>query len=197
MVRQLEQETVRVRITETEAYLGGDDPASHAFRGLTARNSPMFGRAGVAYVYLVYGMHHCFNVVTGAVGDPQAVLVRGAVGGSSEAPLLLRGPALLARGLSIDLSSNRMDLCAPGRSRIWFEPRTGRLGRVLRSPRIGVRDQSLMRFDLAAPQAKPAQPVQKRASPEGLAPCLYGALAPRPADRPAEDQVVESPFPGP
>jgi DNA-3-methyladenine glycosylase len=64
------------RIVEVEAYLGPDDRASHARFGETARSRPMYGEAGRAYVYLVYGMYHCLNVVTGPPGVPHAILIR-------------------------------------------------------------------------------------------------------------------------
>jgi DNA-3-methyladenine glycosylase len=90
------------RIVEVEAYTA-DDPASHSFRGCTARNTSMFGPAGRWYVYLIYGMHHCLNLVTGAVGDGQAVLIRSVLIDGIH-PSLTRGPGRLCRELGIDRS---------------------------------------------------------------------------------------------
>jgi DNA-3-methyladenine glycosylase len=169
MVRQLDDRVVRVRISETEAYLGPTDPASHAFRGRTQRNAPMFGPAGFAYIYFIYGMHYCFNVVTGQEGDPQAVLIRGGLAGPPEAPRVIGGPALLCRALGIDMSCNGTDLCAPGRSRIWFEMDDRWKFSPQVTARVGVSDQRPLRFLLAptsAPGPGPASPQRKRA-PKG------------------------------
>jgi DNA-3-methyladenine glycosylase len=67
---------LRGKIIETEAYLYHDDPGCHASRGLTPRNAPMFGQAGRAYVYFIYGMYHCLNIVSGKTGEGEAVLIR-------------------------------------------------------------------------------------------------------------------------
>jgi DNA-3-methyladenine glycosylase len=108
---------VTVRLTEVEAYDGADDPGSHAFRGPTARNAVMFGPPGRLYVYFTYGMHHCANLVTGADGDPGAVLLRAGevIDGldvarerrprSSDRDLA-RGPARLCQVLGLDLGDN-------------------------------------------------------------------------------------------
>jgi DNA-3-methyladenine glycosylase len=87
-------------ITEVEAYTR-DDPASHSFRGLTPRNAVMFGPAGMLYVYFVYGVHYCLNIVTGAVGDGQAVLVRSVIVDGVD-PRRTTGPGRLCRELGID-----------------------------------------------------------------------------------------------
>lgn len=76
LVRRLEGIRLTGRIVETEAYGGSDDPASHAYRGLTKRNEVMFGLAGFAYVYISYGVNHCLNVTTERVGKAGAVLIR-------------------------------------------------------------------------------------------------------------------------
>ena len=93
-------------ITETEAYRGSDDPASHAYRGPTPRSQIMFGEPGFSYVYLIYGMYHCLNIVTEPVGSPSAVLIRGLQIGS----LLLDGPGKLCRHLNLNLSHHQKDL---------------------------------------------------------------------------------------
>lgn len=92
------------RIVEVEAYTQ-DDPASHSFRGRTKRNDVMFGPPGRLYVYLVYGMHHCVNIVTGPPGDGQAVLIR-AVTCADADPRSTNGPGKLCRQLGIDMSMN-------------------------------------------------------------------------------------------
>ncbi len=92
------------RIVEVEAYTQ-DDPASHSFRGCTKRNAVMFGPAGHLYVYLIYGMHHCVNIVTGPEGDGQAVLIR-AVTCAGLDPRSTNGPGKLCRQLGIDMTLN-------------------------------------------------------------------------------------------
>jgi DNA-3-methyladenine glycosylase len=91
-------------ITEVEAYTQ-DDPASHSYRGRTARNAVMFGPPGVLYVYFIYGMYHCVNIVTGNVGDGQAVLIRSALIEGVD-PRTTTGPGRLCRVLGIDRSAD-------------------------------------------------------------------------------------------
>ncbi len=103
------------RIVEVEAYLGADDPSSHAYRGLTARNRPMFGEPGHAYVYVSYGVHHCMNIVAKSSGRPAgAVLLRGAepLEGFGDDPRPLAGPGLIGRAFGLTTAHSGLDLVA-------------------------------------------------------------------------------------
>ncbi len=140
------------RIVEVEAYIGPDDRASHARMGPTARNRPMFGPPGVAYVYLVYGMHHCLNVVTEAVGRPAALLIRAveplagldamraARGGVRAADhRLAAGPGSVGAAFGVDRSFTGIDLCDPSAplhlaARPDDEPEPA----VVSGPRVGI-----------------------------------------------------------
>jgi DNA-3-methyladenine glycosylase len=108
------------RIVETEAYTGATDPASHAFRGPTARNAVMFGPAGHAYIYFSYGMHHCLNITAERAGQPGAVLLRAlepvsgiAVfrgrGDRGPEARLLSGPGKIGRAFGLTLADNGRD----------------------------------------------------------------------------------------
>jgi len=153
----LEHETadglVAVRLTEVEAYTGATDPASHAYRGRTARNAVMFGPSGHAYVYFTYGMHFCVNLVCLPEGTASAVLLRAGqvVAGedlararraSRQASLpvrdLARGPARLCVALGIDRRLDGADVCDQSSPlRIRFGPRGGEW-QVRSGPRVGV-----------------------------------------------------------
>lgn len=97
------------RIVETEAYLGPHDKAAHSAKGRTPRTEVMFGEAGHAYVYLIYGMHHCLNVVTQGPGVASAVLIR-ALEPLSGIELPTHGPGRLCKALHIDRSLNGKNL---------------------------------------------------------------------------------------
>lgn len=135
------------RIVEVEAYDGPRDRACHAARGRTERTDPMFGEAGHAYIYLVYGMYCCLNVVTGPVGYPAAVLIRAiepleGVERMEAARLPAAragsGPGRLTRALRITRALNRADLCAVGP--LYVANDAARIARrlILTGPRIGV-----------------------------------------------------------
>ena len=116
---------VAVRLVEVEAYRGMDDPASHCYRGRTDRNAVMFGPAGHLYVYFVYGMHFCANVVSLIDGVPGAVLLRAGevIDGvdtawerrpaARSAAELAKGPARLTSVLGLDRTANGLDLTDP------------------------------------------------------------------------------------
>jgi DNA-3-methyladenine glycosylase len=138
------------RIVETEAYLR-DDPACHAARGRTPRNAPMFGPPGRSYIYLIYGMYRCFNVVTAPEGVGEAVLVRaleplaglelmGRRRGTEDARALCSGPGKLVIALGLDASHNDLDLregavrLLPEKSFAWKGPK----GNIKVTTRIGI-----------------------------------------------------------
>jgi len=113
------------RIVEVEAYRGFDDPASHAFRGITPRTTPMFGEPGHAYVYFTYGNHYCFNVTTERTGVAGAVLIRALepVEGLKAMKRfrphvstldIMNGPGKLTKALCIDKALNKIDLTKYG-----------------------------------------------------------------------------------
>jgi DNA-3-methyladenine glycosylase len=167
----LEHETpegvVAVELTEVEAYAGKLDPASHAYRGMTARNAVMFGPPGFAYVYFTYGMHFCVNVVCLPPGTANGVLLRAGrvIAGEDlarrrrtarrlapheEAPLrvlpareLARGPARLCQALAIDRAQNGLDFCDPASPLRLNRPCTdgasaGAARTISAGPRVGV-----------------------------------------------------------
>jgi DNA-3-methyladenine glycosylase len=125
------------RISEVEAYIGAHDLACHASKGRTPRTEVLFGPPGKAYVYLIYGMYHCFNVVTGKEGHAAAVLVRSVEPLEGIAPgVRTDGPGRLCRALGITLRENRLDLTE--RSLFLEDAPWVPASRVARGPRIGV-----------------------------------------------------------
>ena len=149
LVRRLDGRRVAGRIVEVEAYVGETDTACHAHRGRTARNAVMFGSPGYAYVYFIYGMHHCFNAVTDREGYAAAVLVR------ALEPLegieamrarrkgragieLTNGPAKLCYALGIDRALNSIDLVTS--EELWLEHDAPVASeQIVAGPRVGVR----------------------------------------------------------
>ncbi|MEM9977063.1 MAG: DNA-3-methyladenine glycosylase [Cyanobacteria bacterium P01_D01_bin.2] len=131
LVRQLNGETLRGLIVETEAYRP-DDPACHTYRGKTLGNAPMFGPPGHGYVYLIYGMYHCFNVVTEATGIGSAVLIRAVAldylprnldpAYASQGNRVAAGPGKLCRTLAIDRCHSGLALVP--QHQLWLEHRT-------------------------------------------------------------------------
>ncbi len=152
LLRRNAEGTVALRLTEVEAYLGVDDPACHTYGGRrTPRTETMWGPPGHAYVYLVYGMHHCLNVVAGPPGRPEAVLVRG--GRPVEGLGLVRsrrgprvaerhladGPGKLCQALAVARSDDGADLCDRA-SGLWLADDGVRVpeAEVVRTGRVGV-----------------------------------------------------------
>ena len=134
------------KIVETEAYIGPDDPASHAYRGLTARNRIMFGEPGYAYVYFTYGMYHCLNFITEKEGFPAAVLIRALEPKEGieimkhrrkkEKPEdLTSGPGKLCQAMGINKTLYGADLVG---KTIYLENRGEKAGKIVSTDRIGI-----------------------------------------------------------
>jgi DNA-3-methyladenine glycosylase len=179
------RDAVVARIVETEAYLGRDDPASHAFRGPTRRTAVMFGPPAHLYVYFTYGMHHCANVVTESDGIAGAVLMRAAAveeglatvsarrGERVGTPALLSGPGNLCRGLGITRADDGIDLLDPT-TRVTIDIRSS-LTTIAASTRVGIRSAAdwLLRFsavgDPAVSRPRPQATTGAAAGDEGIA----------------------------
>jgi DNA-3-methyladenine glycosylase len=142
---RIDGQTVAVRLTEVEAYDGATDPASHAHRGPTPRNLPMFDDAGAWYIYRSYGIHWCTNVVTGPQGTASAVLLRGgtivhgrsvAVARRGREDHLADGPGKLSQALGITgaLSGTTID---GGLISVELDPTPAR-STIVETPRIGI-----------------------------------------------------------
>ncbi len=123
------------RIVEVEAYLGAHDLAAHSAKGLTPRTRVMFGPPGHAYVYLIYGIHHCMNVVTEPVGNGAAVLIR-ALEPVQNLVERTNGPGLLCKAMGIDRSHNTIDLT--GQALFLAPPALPVATSIVTRPRIGV-----------------------------------------------------------
>lgn len=142
---EFEEGVTEVEITEVEAYAGARDPASHAYRGRTARNESMFGPIGSLYVYRSYGIHWCMNIVTGELGDPAAVLIRAGTPITGEAIMVRRrsrpdnladGPGKLAQALGVDGSLDGTSVLS-GPVRL-LEPLQELTRSILSTPRVGI-----------------------------------------------------------
>lgn len=128
IMRKLDDGTVlSVRITETEAYRGEEDTGCHASKGRTPRTELLYGRSGIIYIYLCYGMHWLMNVITGEEGVPQGVLFRAAE--------IYDGPAKLTKNIKIDKSFNGESIVT--NERIWIED-DGFKPNIITKPRVGI-----------------------------------------------------------
>ena len=170
LIRREGRELLAGRIVEDEAYLGSDDPAAHAFSGLTPRNAVLFGPPGHAYVYFIYGNHYCLNVSCMPEGLGEGVLLRAmepvfglaamarargrdlpASPGTAQLRLLSTGPGRMAEALGITRArDNSKDLTSRA-SDLWFADDGYRPARIAATPRIGIRKavEQPLRFVIA------------------------------------------------
>jgi DNA-3-methyladenine glycosylase len=155
LVHEMGGQRISAKIVEAEAYMGGEDKAAHSYGGRrTSRVEVMYGDPGFSYIFMIYGMHNCFNVVTSEKETPQAVLIRAAEPlkgtewmaqqrfGKSYEQLtkaqrrgLTDGPGKLCRALSLDRSFNGMDLCG---NEVYVEEGEGRDFKIVTAKRVGI-----------------------------------------------------------
>lgn len=141
LCRKIGSRIIKGRIVEVEAYLGRKDLACHTSKGKTPRNEVMFGPPGHAYVYFIYGMYHCFNVVTEKEGSPCAILIRALEpmrpSSDNSTSRNMSGPAKLCRELTIDKKLNGWDLTMG--KKLWIEKGEAiKTDRIKKTKRIGV-----------------------------------------------------------
>ncbi len=118
LVRKIGNKVIKWMITETEAYIGEDDLACHASKGRTPRTEIMYGEAGHAYVYMIYGMYHCLNIVTEKKNFPAAVLIR-AIQIEGAEHKKTNGPGRLCKVMQIDRRLNKWDMTKG--EKLWLE----------------------------------------------------------------------------
>jgi len=149
LVRRVKEGEMVGKIVEVEAYRGPDDPASHAYGGKSPRNKLMFGKAGIAYIYFIYGNHHCLNVTTEREGTPGAVLFRALEPikgmevmqknrGTKSLSNLTNGPGKLTQALSITKKQNGLDLTNEGELFI-HDPEEKEFLEIASTKRVGVK----------------------------------------------------------
>ena len=150
IVREINGQKIMTKIVDTEAYMGAEDKASHAYNNKkTKRTKTMFGKGGLAYIYLIYGMYHCFNVVTAVKDDPHAVLIRAVepVDGlelikknrnikSSNIEDLTNGPGKLSQALKIDKSLDGCDLVKS--NKLYLLDQENNDFKVVAAPRVNI-----------------------------------------------------------
>ncbi len=127
LCRRTEKGIIKYRITETECYYSEEDTACHASKGKTERTKVLYEKGGTAYVYLCYGMHSLFNVVTGKEGFPEAVLIRGVEG--------YNGPGKVTKAMEIDRSLNGIDMVTS--KELWIED-DGERPEYIAAKRVGI-----------------------------------------------------------
>ena len=181
LTARTEEGAVTLRITEVEAYAGDRDPASHAYRGRTARNAVMFGPPGYAYVYFIYGMHYAVNVVCMPDGIAEAVLVRageiveGRALAYTRRPTartdaeLARGPGRLATALGLTRALDGADLCAPGSPLTLGPGKPVEPALIRRGPRTGITGAADLPWRIYL-DADPTVSPYRRAKSAGPAP---------------------------